>query len=73
LREPYVRILPFTDSTAEIYASIRGELGISPADAIHLASAAEGKADLFLTNDHHLIGKQVEGIQFIAGLDLNLY
>jgi len=47
-------------------------LGLPPADAIHLASAAQAGTDLFLTNDKNLIGKVVPGIQFIASLDTQL-
>lgn len=65
-------VVPFTIETAERYAQIRGSMGLSPADAIHLASAAQACADLFLTNDKRLVGKFVPGIQFIAGLDTTL-
>jgi predicted nucleic acid-binding protein len=58
--------------TADLYAGIRSKPGISAPDAIHLACAAHGHIDLFLTNDHDLVGKVVPGIQFIAGLDSNL-
>ena len=62
-------IIPFTLETAERYARIRGTLRVSPADAIHLASAAVAGTDLFLTNDRQLLGKIVPGIQFIATID----
>lgn len=67
-----LRILDFRLSTASRYAQIRSELRVPPADAIHLASASEAGADLFLTNDQRLKGKIVAGIQFIAGLDTNI-
>ena len=60
-------ILPFTFQTAARYGAIRAKHGVSPADAIHLACAAEADVDLFLTNDAALIGKVIPGIQFIAG------
>ena len=66
-------ILPFTFQTAAHFSVIRAKHGVSPADAIHLACAAEAKVDLFLTNDTLLIGKVIPGIQFIAGLDVNLF
>jgi uncharacterized protein len=66
-------ILPFSLETAKHYSAIRANQKVSPADAIHLASAAEANADLFLTNDNQLRGKVIPGIQFIAGLDINLY
>ncbi len=64
-----VELIPFTISTAETYAKIRAEDSITPADAIHLASAAEARSDLFLTNDKKLQRLNIPGIKFIAGLD----
>ncbi len=62
-------VLPFTVETADYYAKVRGTLVVPPADAIHLALAAQAGTDLFLTNDRRLVGKFVPGIQFIASLD----
>jgi uncharacterized protein len=72
LRSVVAEVLPFTIETAEHYARIRGALGATPADAIHLASAAQAGTDLFLTNDKSLVGKIVPGIQFIAMLDTQI-
>lgn len=72
LRGVVAEIVPFTVETAERYARIRGTLGVAPADAIHLASAAEAGTDLFMTNDKSLAGKIVPGIQFIAMLDTQI-
>ena len=72
LRSTVAEVIPFTLETADRYAQIRGTPGITPADAIHLASAAEARTDLFLTNDKRLLGKIVPGIQFIASLDTQL-
>lgn len=72
LRSVVAEIVPFTVETAERYARIRGTLGVAPADAIHLASAAQAGTDLFLTNDKSLVGKIVPGIQFIAMLDTQI-
>ncbi len=72
-RSPSVSVLPFTIETAERYAAIRATSSVSPADAIHLACAAEAHIDLFLTNDADLVGKAIPGIQFIAGIDTNLF
>jgi len=38
-----------------------------------LASAAEAGVDLFLTNDRQLPGLVIPGIQFIAGMGVNLF
>lgn len=67
-----VELLPFDAQTAEIYSRIRAEHNVSPADAIHLATAAQARADLFLTNDRRLSRLTIPGIHFIAGLDTNL-
>ena len=69
----FVEVIPYTLATADFYARIRADLGVSPADAIHLACAAQIGTDLFLTNDATLTGKVVPGIQFIAGLNTNLF
>ncbi|HEV3207184.1 MAG TPA: PIN domain-containing protein [Terriglobales bacterium] len=66
-------VVPFTIETADHYARIRGALAVPPADAIHLASAAQAGTDLFLTNDKRLVGKIVPGIQFIASLETQLF
>jgi predicted nucleic acid-binding protein len=69
LQAVVTEVVPFALETADHYARIRGGLGLPPADAIHLASAAHAGTDLFLTNDKRLVGKFVPGIQFIASLD----
>ncbi len=70
---PFVEVIPYTMDTADLYAAIRAQHGVSPADSIHLACAAQARADLFLTNDAALVGKVIPGIQFIVGLDSNLF
>ena len=72
LLEVVSEVVPFTLEAADHYAQIRGTLGVAPADAIHLASAAQAGTDLFLTNDKRLVGKIVPGIQFIASLETSL-
>jgi uncharacterized protein len=71
-RSPDLRLLDFKLSTAEIFAEIRGKAGINSGDAIHLASAAEARVDLFLTHDKRLARKTIPGIQFIATLDTDV-
>ncbi|MGB7762481.1 MAG: PIN domain-containing protein [Bryobacteraceae bacterium] len=68
-----VELIPFAAETAERYGQIRGGSRVSPADAIHLASAAHAGVDLFLTNDRELRNLVIPGIHFIAGLDVNLF
>jgi predicted nucleic acid-binding protein len=72
-RPPFVQVLSFTSEAADHYAKIRSEIAVSPADAIHLACAAQAGVDLFLTNDRRLVGHIVPGIQFIAELETNLF
>ncbi|HEY1242566.1 MAG TPA: PIN domain-containing protein [Bryobacteraceae bacterium] len=71
-RSAELRLLEFKLSTAEVFAEIRGRVGVSSGDAIHLACAAEARVDLFLTHDKRLAKKIVPGIQFIATLDNNI-
>jgi len=68
-----VDLIPFSAETAERYGQIRGNSRVTPADAIHLASAAHAGVDLFLTNDRDLRNLVIPGIHFIAGLDVNLF
>ena len=72
-KAPFVEVIPYTIETADLYAGIRAQHGVSPADSIHLACATQARTDLFLTNDAALVGKVIPGIQFIAGLDSNLF
>lgn len=62
-------ILSFDLKTARRYAAIRATTSIKGPDAVQLACAAEAGVDLFVTNDNHLKGRQVDGIQFIVGID----
>jgi uncharacterized protein len=68
-----VELIPFSAETAERYGQIRGNSRVAPADAIHLACAANAGVDLFLTNDRELRDLVIPGIHFIAGLDVNLF
>jgi predicted nucleic acid-binding protein len=70
---PEITVLPFTTQVADQYARIRAQMNVSPADAIHLACAADADTDLFLSNDAYLVGKSVRGIKFIAGIDTDLF
>ena len=73
LRSVVSEVIPFTIEVADHYARIRGSLGVPPADAIHLACAAQARTDLFLTNDKNLVGKIVPGIHFIASLETKFF
>jgi len=62
-------LIPLDAKVAKIYASIRRNRLLKAPDVIQLASAASVGADLFVTNDGHLQGTQVPGIQFIVPLN----
>jgi len=62
-------LLPFDLAAARRYALIRKNRSVKAPDAIQLACAGEAGVDLFVTNDHRLQGRQVDGIQFIVALD----
>jgi uncharacterized protein len=68
-----IELIPFTIDTADLYSRIRAAHAVPPADAIHLASAAQSRVDLFLTNDRRLLKLNIPGITFIAGLDARLF
>lgn len=72
MQELVAEVVDYTVETADRYGQIRGSLGLAPADAIHMASAAQAGTDLFLTNDKRLVGKFVPGIQFVASLEDNV-
>jgi predicted nucleic acid-binding protein len=62
-------IIPFDRNAARRYAEVRSKTTVKGPDAVQLACASEAGVDLFITNDDHLKGKQVNGIQFIVPLD----
>jgi predicted nucleic acid-binding protein len=70
---PDIRILPFSLEVMERYAQIRADQRLTPADAIHLATASVARANLFLTNDAAIAKLTVPGIDFVAGLNVNLF
>ncbi len=69
---PHVELIDFGVAAAERFSDIRASPNVKPADAIHLACAAASGVDLFLTNDSKLQKLVVPGIQFIAGIDVNV-
>lgn len=73
LQDVVSEVVPFDLETVDRYGKIRGSMGVAPADAIHLASAAQAGTDLFLTNDKSLVGKFIPGIQFVASLDTQFF
>ena len=68
-----VEMLPFDRSAAREYARLRATAKVRPADAMHLACAAAGSVDLFVTNDMELCRLQATGLPWIAGLDGRIF
>lgn len=68
-----IELVPLSYGAAVRYSRLRAQYKIEPADAVHLACAAEEGIDLFVTNDKDLLGVTVPGIKFIADLSTNLY
>ena len=63
--------LSFDSGAVEPFRVLRKDFGLKAPDAMHLACAAAGKVDLFLTGDKQLLSKRliVPGIQFIADFE----
>jgi len=62
-------LIPFDTNVARRYAVVRATTSIKGPDAVQLACASEAQVDLFITNDNHLKGRKIDGIQFIVALD----
>jgi len=69
LNDPAVALIPFDRDAGRIYARLRQDATLKPADAIQLSCAAAARCDLFVTNDDRLSRQILAGIQFIASLD----
>lgn len=69
LQPPAVTVIDLDRSAARMFAAIRKDKSIKPADAIQLACAASAQCDLFITNDERLATKIVSGIHFITSFD----
>ena len=67
-----VEVVPFTAETAVEFATIRGVHRTASPDSLHLALAASGKADVFVTGDGRLTKLSVPGIGTIADLRYRL-
>jgi predicted nucleic acid-binding protein len=64
-----VTLIPFDESAARVFASIRAASSIKVPDAIQLACASQAGVDLFVTNDDRLSKLNISGIHFITSLD----
>jgi predicted nucleic acid-binding protein len=54
LRESRIDVVPLDGSVAEDAAWIRGSIGLALADAVHIATARDAGATVFLTNDRRI-------------------
>ena len=61
-------VLPFDQAAAAVFATVRQNRSIQPADAIQLACASVAGVDMFITNDQRLSRHVVPGIHFIQSL-----
>jgi predicted nucleic acid-binding protein len=62
-------VVPFNETAADLYARLREDPAIKPADAIQLSCAGSAGVELFVTNDKGLQKLTVPGIHFITSLD----
>jgi predicted nucleic acid-binding protein len=67
-----LELLPYTLACPQIYAQLRAFEGIKPLDAQHLATAAAGRVDLFVTHDVKLLSRSVPGIGAIVDTNFSL-
>jgi predicted nucleic acid-binding protein len=63
---PNLELLPYTLNCSQTYAQLRAFDGIKPLDALHLATAAAARVDLFVTHDVKLLSRTVPGIGAIV-------
>jgi predicted nucleic acid-binding protein len=54
IRDSKIAVAPLDDATAEDAAWIRGSIGMSLADAVHIATARNEGATAFITNDRRV-------------------
>ncbi len=62
-------VISFNEAAADLYAKLRQNPAIRPADAIQLSCAGVAGVELFITNDKALQRLTVPGIHFITSLD----
>ena len=69
---PQLTLLPYAEPSAQIYAQLRASQRLKPLDALHLATAAAARVDLFVTQDTKLLPQNVPGIGRIVDLTVAL-
>lgn len=68
-----VDLLGFTLPMAERYAQIRATTALKAPDALHMATAIEVQASLFVTNDHQLQRLQFPGKPLCLSLEGKIF
>jgi len=63
---PELVLLPYNTAATQAYAEIRATQRLKPLDALHLATAAAARVDLFVTHDTKLLPRSVQGIGAIV-------
>jgi predicted nucleic acid-binding protein len=63
---PEIALLPYNAAATQVYADIRASQRLKPLDALHLATAAAARADIFVTHDTKLLPRTVPGIGAIV-------
>jgi predicted nucleic acid-binding protein len=69
---PNLELLPYTLACSQTYAQLRAFDGIKPLDALHLATAAAARVDLFVTHDTKLLSRTVPGIGAVVDTSYRL-
>lgn len=69
---PNLELLPYTLACSQTYAQLRAFDGIKPLDALHLATAAAARVDLFVTHDAKLLSRTVPGIGAVVDTSFGL-
>ncbi|MCG8583763.1 MAG: PIN domain-containing protein [Pirellulales bacterium] len=68
LSTPYISTIPVTPTTVQVAAELRATSNLKTPDAIHLATAINHDADVFLTNDRDF--GQIDSLEVIKVRDL---
>ncbi len=63
------QVVPFDEHASDLYARLRENPAICPADAIQLSCAGVAGVELFITKDKALQKFTVPGIHFVTSLD----
>jgi predicted nucleic acid-binding protein len=69
---PELALLPYSAAATQAYAEIRATQRLKPLDALHLATAATARVDLFVTHDTKLLPRSVPGIGAIVDTGVTL-